>query len=154
MTIIRTILSFIGAWLLAALATTLLGVVFQTQRLLARLNDLDAGITLGERLSMTAYDLQHFGSLYVLPILGAFLIAMLVALLVSLWLRDARPVVCAGAGLVAMLVMLLAMKQVFFGVQLVGGARETLGFALQLVAGAVGGLIFAAAFTRMQQPRR
>jgi len=42
-----------------------------------------------------------------------------------------------------MFVMLWAMEQVFFGVPIVAGARDGFGLILQMLAGGVGGFIFA-----------
>jgi hypothetical protein len=57
------------------------------------------------------------------------LVAFPVAALVHRVTKLSRVLVFAGAGLVCMLVMLLAMEQVFFGVQLVAGARTLPGWS-------------------------
>ena len=141
--LLKTILRWILAWLAAAVLTTVLGTVFQTQRLLSQLNNVDGAVTLGERVSTSVYDLVRFGTLYGLFVLVATLAAFLAGSLVYHYARFGRPVVFAVAGGVAMAVMLIAMKQVFFGVQIVGGARDPLGFTLQVAAGVLGGLAFA-----------
>ena len=55
-----------------------------------------------------------------------------------------RALVFAAAGLVCMLVMLTLMKEVFFGVQIIAGARSLPGFWTQAIAGALAGLAFTA----------
>ena len=50
----------------AVVLTVILGVIFQTQNLLARLGGVGADITTWERLSMTAYDVFRLGSLYII----------------------------------------------------------------------------------------
>jgi len=44
---------------------------------------------------------------------------------------------------IAMLVMLFAMKQAFFDVHLIAGARDGAGIGLQMLAGGIGGWVFA-----------
>ena len=131
------------AWIAASLLAAVLAVVAQTQRIIARLDNLDAGVTLSERLSMTAYDLVHFGSVYVPIVAVGLLVAFLAGALVYRLAGFGRPVVYAVAGGVAMIVILASIKHLTFGVQLVGGAREVLGFVLQVSAGVIGGLVFA-----------
>lgn len=134
---------FLLGWVVGALITTALGVLFQTQNVVARLNGLGAEIGLGQRLSMSAYDLFHLGSLYLVFITGGTLVAYLAGLLVHRLVGFGRPVIFAVAGAVAMLVMLVAMKQAFFGVQMIAGARDAGGLGLQMLAGLIGGLGFA-----------
>ena len=141
--VILRILRWIGAWLVAAVSTTVLGSVLQTQRVVGELNAVDGGIGLGERVSATFYDLNHFAVHYGAFILVGTLVAFLAGSLVYRLAGFGRPVVFAVAGAVAMAVMLTLMKEAFFGVQIVAGARFALGFALQIVAGGLGGLVFA-----------
>lgn len=134
---------FLAGWVVAVLFTTALACVLQTQNVLARLGNIGADIGFGDRLAMTGYDLFRFGSLYIIFIAIGLLIAFLVGLLVFHVARFGRPIVFAVAGGVAMAVMLFAMKNLFFGVQLVAGARDMTGFLMQILAGVIGGLIFA-----------
>ncbi len=92
---------------------------------------------------MSLYDLLHFGTLFGLFIFAAFLIAFLAGGLVFRTVGLSRAVIYSGAGVVAMAVMLWAMEQVFFGVPIVAGARDISGFLLQMLAGGIGGFIFA-----------
>ena len=146
MRFIPRLVRFILAWLAAAVATAVVGSALQTQRVLSRLDGVGADITSDERVSTTLYDLQHFATLYVIPITVGMLVALGAGLLVYRKVGFGRPLVFAVAGGVAMLVMLVAMKEAYFGVHLVGGAREAPGLALQALAGALGGLLFAALF--------
>lgn len=141
----RWVLKIMAAWVLAVLATVLVGVVFQTQNVIARLNDIGANVSLTDRLSMTSYDIIHLGSLYGAFIAIAFLIAFLAGGIVFHLAKFGRPFVYVVAGAVAMLIMLLAMKQVFFDTHLIAGARDALGISLQMLAGAIGGFVFARA---------
>jgi len=71
------------------------------------------------------------------------LIAFLAGGTVYRFAKFGRPLVYMIAGAAAMLVMLLFMKQAFFGVDIVAGARDGLGLGLQMLCGAVRGYVFA-----------
>lgn len=133
------------AWIFAVVTTVILGVVFQTQNVIARLGDIGADVSLGERLVMTGYDISHLGTLYGVFISLAFLIAFLVGGLVYRFAKFGRSVVYAMAGAVAILVMLFAMKANFFDIHIIAGARDMPGIALQMLAGAIGGFVFSRA---------
>lgn len=136
------VLKFLLGWVIAAVATTAMATALQTQNVIARLDSIDADIGIGPRLSMTLYDLMHFGSVYIIFIGLGTLVAYLFGLIVYRFVGFGRPIVFAVAGAVAMFVMLMLMKHAFFGIQMVAGARSGFGIALQMMAGAVGGLIF------------
>ncbi len=147
--IVWAVLRFLFALLLATLAATVLASFMQTQNLISRLNGVGADIGIGARLGTAVYDLRHFAPQYFLGILAGFLVAFLVGLLLYRLAKFGRPVVFAVAGAAAILAFLLGSKEAFFGVQLVGGARDLVGLLFQLLAGAIGGLIFA----RLTRPR-
>ena len=137
------ILKRIGAWLAAVLAVVILGVIFQTQNVIARLGNIGADIGFIERLSMTAYDIIHFGSLYIPFIAIALVIAFLAGGLLYHFTKFGRPLIYPVAGGVAILVMLFLMKQAFFDVHIINGAKDELGISLQVLAGTIGGWVFA-----------
>jgi len=137
------IIKRIGGWLAAALTTVILGITFQTQNVLARLGDIGADVSFGDRLSMTFYDIQHLGSLYIIFISIALAVAFLLGGLVYRFAKFGRPIIYMVAGGVAILVMLFAMKAQFFDVHIIAGARDAFGLGLQMLAGAIGGLVFA-----------
>lgn len=136
-------------WIFGAVTTTAVGVALQTQNVIARLNDIDANIGVGQRLSMTLYDLAYLGSLYFVFVAIGTLVAYLAGLLVYRIAGFGRPIVFAAAGAVAILAMLMFMKQAFFGIHLIAGARDGVGIAMQMGAGAIGGLVFAALTARL-----
>ncbi len=146
MHILKRIGQFLRAWFLAAILTVILAVIFQTQRQVGMLDNVEANITFGERLSMTLYNLQHMSGLYGIFILLGLMVAFLAGLFVYRLAKFGRPIVFMVAGATAMIVMLLWMKEAFFGVHLIGGAREAFGLSLQALAGALGGLVFAKLF--------
>ena len=133
----------IGGWALGVVTTIALAIIFQSQNVIMRLNDIGAEVSLPERLSMTAYDLQHLGSLYGLFVAIALAVAFLVGGVVFRFAKIGRPLVYIFAGSIAMLVMLFAMKQAFFDVHLIAGARDGAGIGLQMLAGGIGGWVFA-----------
>jgi len=137
----------IGAWLAAILTVVCLGVFFQTQNIISRLGKLGADIGFGDRLAMTAYDISHLGTLYGIFIAIALAIAFLVGGLVYKFAKFGRPIIYAAAGGIAILVMLFFMKRAFFDVHIIAGARDGLGITLQVLAGVIGGWVFAH-FTR------
>jgi len=133
---------FIFYAIIAAMVTTLLASFISTQRVLSAINDIGVPIAFSDRFSTAAYDLQHFGPLYGLFILVAFLIAFFVGQDLGNKYPRLRIYWLVGAGIVAIYVMLFLMKQVFFGVPIVAGARDGLGLFLQMLAGGAGGYVF------------
>ncbi len=143
----------IGAWLAAVLTTVILGVTVQTQNVLARLEGVGADIALGDRLSMTFQDIVGLGSRYIIFVSIALAIAFLASGLVFRLAKFGRPIIYSVAGGVAILVMLFWMKQQFFDVHIIAGARDGLGISLQMLSGALGGFIFAKLY-RPGRPKR
>jgi len=150
----KNISRWIMGWLIAVMITVVLAVVLQTQIVIAMLPETSPAVGIHERLSMTGYDLRHLGTLYGLFITLALLIAFLVGEIVSRFVAvKLRWIVMVVAGAVAMIVMLFAMKQVFFGVDILAGARTALGHGLQAVSGAIGGYGFAQLTRRRRRSR-
>lgn len=137
------LLKRIGAWLTAVIAVIVLGVTFQTQNVISRLSNLGTDIGFGERLFMTGYDITHLGSLYGIFIAIALAIAFLAGGLLFRFAKFGRAVIYPIAGGVAIFVMLLLMKRAFFDVHIIAGARDSFGIALQILAGVIGGWVFA-----------
>jgi hypothetical protein len=133
----------IGGWLAAVLTTVVLGVFFQTQNVLARLGDIGAEVGLIERVSMTLYDLRYLGSLYIIFVSMALAIAFLVGGLLFRVTKFGRAIIYSVAGAVGLLTMLFGMKEAFFDVHLIAGARDAFGISLQMLAGAIGGFVFS-----------
>ena len=129
--------------LIASAIVTFIASIFSTQRVISGLNEIGGKVEFGDRVSMTVYDAVHFGPLYWVFISLAFFIAFTAAWALHKRVKFGRPIIFTIAGLIAMLIMLLAMERVFFGVPIVAGARDTLGLLLQMVAGGIGGFIFA-----------
>jgi len=145
------IIKRIGSWLAAVLTTVIVGVFLQTQNVLARLGNIGADIGFAERISMTLYDLRYLGSLYVIFVSMALAAAFLVGGLVFRFTKFGRPLIYTVAGATALLVMLFGMKQAFFDIHMIAGARDALGIAMQMLAGAVGGFVFARVSRRKEK---
>ena len=129
--------------LIVSAIVALIASFFSTQRVISGLGEIGAETQFGDRVSMIFYDAIHFGSLYWAFISLAFLFAFASAWALHKGVKFGRPIIFTVAGMAAMLVMLLAMERVFFSVPIVAGARDTLGLLLQMVAGGIGGFIFA-----------
>ncbi len=143
MDIVKAVLKRVLAWVLAVLTTTALAVIFQSQNIVSRLNDIGGNVRFSDRLSITSYDLVHLGSAYGIFISIALAIAFLCGGLVYIFAKIGRPLIYISAGAIAMIVMLLSMKEVFFGVHIIGGARDVIGLGFQMLAGGLGGLVFS-----------
>lgn len=131
------------ALLVSVLITIFLGVTLQTQMVIAGLNNLGANIDLRQTLAMSAYDLIYLSRLYGLFICIALMISFLAGDLIYRFIQFGRSMIYTIAGGTAMFVMLFSMKNAFFGVHLIAGASDTFGIMLQVIAGMIGGFVFA-----------
>lgn len=134
----------IGGWLAASVFLAVTGTVLSSAMVLAMLAETGASFAVGDIAFMIGEDLAGFGPLYGGLIAIALAAAFAVGGMVARFVRPLRVVVFAVAGAAAMTVMLALMEQVFFGVQMVAGARTPPGFLLQAGAGAAAGLVYAA----------
>lgn len=129
---------WIAALVIAALSTYIVGTIINSQFVM---NAHNVPISLGERVNMTAFDLSNMW-LYFIIILVAlwlgFLIAMLVKRLLPSLSRYAFPI--AGAAAIGTTLGLMYLQ---FQTIPISGARSTIGFASQVLAGGIGGWVFA-----------
>jgi len=135
----KVFLGFLLSIIIAALTASLLS----TQFVVAGLEQAGAQIDWGTRIDMTLYDLGHMGSLYGGIIFLGFGIAFPAAALVHHFAKTKRTFIYVVAGMTSFLVILYLLQTVFFGVQIVAGARTTLGIAVQALTGGLGGYVFA-----------
>ena len=133
----------IAYWIVSTIITVILAVIMQTQNIISRLSNLGADIGLGERLLMTVYDIGHLGSLYGIFIAIALAIAFLASGGIFHFIKFGRGLIYSLAGGAAILILLFAMKRAFFDVHIIAGARDSLGIILQILAGVIGGWVFA-----------
>jgi hypothetical protein len=135
--------TLMGSFLAAVVILTVLATLFQSLFVLAALSGVGAEIGIGDAVGMVIADIIGLGPIYAIFIAVALLAAFLASAVVTRIAPLPRALVFAGAGLVAMAVMLTAMEQVFFGIQPIAGARTLSGFAAQSLAGLIAGLAFA-----------
>ena len=133
----------IFAFLASVIAATVLACLFQTQFVISGLNQIGGNIDMAERLKMTGYDIAHLSRLYGIFIAIGLLIAFIAAALFFRMIKAKRTVIYVVAGMCCFIVMLFLMKQVFFGVPIIAGARTGLGLAFQALAGGIAGYLFA-----------
>jgi hypothetical protein len=140
---VRAGLAFMAALVVGAA----LGTAGATQFVLDGLMAIGVDIPLGVRLATTGRDLVGMGPTFALVLIPGFLIGFAVAGLVSRLLPGLRLAIYVGAGAVAMVTTLLAMTTML-GLPPIAGARTDAGLAVQALAGAVAGLVFARAVVR------
>lgn len=143
MNIKKNIFPRLWAWLLSAIVTATLATILSAQFVIASLADIGADVGMAKRLSMTGADLIKLAPLYFVFLSVGLVIAFLAAGGLYKIVKTLRPIIYTVAGAVAVCVTLLLMEKVFFGVPLIAGARSGFGFFMQMVAGAIGGYLFA-----------
>lgn len=132
------IVRWIGALVLAALTTYIVGVIANSQFVM---NAHEVPISFSERLNMTAFDVSNMW-LYLAIILIALLLGFLIATLLKRVLPGLSGVAFPVAGAAAIGATLGLMYLQFQTVP-ISGARSAAGFASQVLAGGIGGWIFA-----------
>lgn len=129
-----------GRWLLAVLATTVLGTIVQTQFNLVALVELGQQIGPGLWLHTTLLDLVRFAP----PFAAIVAVGFLVSLPLASWLtrrKAGRGWLHPLAGAVAMLVALLLMRWLV-GLTPIAAARTPLGTTALVLSGALGGWVW------------
>lgn len=138
-------LRFIAAFLAGVIATYIIGTAVNSQFVMGA---YDVDISLSERFNMTMFDISNMLA-YMAVIAAALLIGFGVAAIVKRFVpklaRIAYPV--AGA---AALALTLGLMYVIFQTIPISGARSLAGYLAQVVAGGIGGYVFAKLLTRMK----
>ena len=132
------VLRWIVALVVAALGTYVVGVIVNAQFVMGAHN---VPISFGDRLNMTAFDVSNMWLYYVIilvALLLGFAIASLVKRLLPGLARFAFPI--AGAAAIGATLGLIYLQ---FQTIPISGARSALGFSAQVIAGGLGGWIFA-----------
>ncbi len=137
----QTILRYIAAFIAAVVSTSIFASIFSTQFVVAGLQDVGAIVPLTTRLSMTIRDLAIIETLGLVTA-ACFMIGFLVAGVCIKVAGGSRLMWYVAAGGCALTCTLLLME---WQLQLtpIAGARTSLGFAFQGLAGGLGGAIFA-----------
>jgi len=133
---------FLAAFVVATLLMTIAGTIAQTQFVLAALAEVGAAANFADRLSMTGADLIGFAPLYGAIIAAGFLIAFGLAALATRFAKLPRLPVFAIAGGFCIWLILTLMREVFFGIPLIAGARTTSGELVQIACGVFAGIVF------------
>jgi hypothetical protein len=130
------------AYLLAVVATTVLGSVAATQFILAELRTMQVAVPFSVRIETTVHDIVGMSPTFAPIVAGALIVAFLVAALLTRFvpLPDRRWYLVGG--FVGMIAALLLVKAVLGGTP-IAGARGTLGLVSQGIAGLFGGWVFA-----------
>lgn len=139
MAVTRIIFGFAAA----AVVTLILASALHTQMVIAALGDAGASVPFDRRLAMSANDLVGLAPQFGKVIGIALLLGFLIAAGLKRVLRPLAPIAYPLAGAVAIGVALTLMSMAFDGITPIAGARTTVGFALQCLAGAIGGLVFS-----------
>lgn len=144
MAVIRILVGYVAA----AVVAIILASAFHTQMVIGALEAAGAAISFDRRLAMTGTDFIGLA-----PQLGAVIaiglaIGFLIAAGVKRVLKPLAPVAYPVAGAAAVAVALIAMGMAFDGITPIAGARTPVGFALQCLAGAIGGAVFSAIAAR------
>lgn len=139
----RLILAFISA----VAATYVVASLFQTGFVLAGLHSIGARLSMMDVLRTALHDLyglafQGMFISYLLLIALGFAVALPVAAAIRHWTPLKGPIIYPLAGAVMMAAMLIIAREVFFGLTLYAGTRGAGGLACQMLAGALGGLVF------------
>ncbi|WP_298335172.1 hypothetical protein [uncultured Erythrobacter sp.] len=129
---------WIGALIVAALGTYVIAVIANSQFVIGAHN---VPVSFSDRLSMTAFDVSNM-YLYLAIILVALILGFAVAALMKRFLPSLSSVAYPIAGAAA-LGLILGLMYIQFQTVPISGARSGLGFASQVVAGGIGGWIFA-----------
>lgn len=141
------LLRSIGALIVSAIGTYVIAVILNSQFVIA---GHSVPVSLGDRLNMTAFDVSNMG-LYFVIILVALLIGFLIAAVLKRVLPRLAALAYPIAGAAAIGATLGLMYLQFQTVP-ISGARSALGFASQVLAGGIGGWIFAKVLARWNAP--
>ncbi|MFT4993719.1 MAG: hypothetical protein ACI965_000740 [Paraglaciecola sp.] len=145
----KYLLRLTSHFLIAVLCTFILASLAHSQFVLAELRALGIKIDLANRLTMSIDDLLGLLPIYAPAIGLSLLVALGTAALLKKYRPQLTPLLYPLAGFVAILVMLLAMHPIL-GITLIAGARSTLGFVSQCLAGLIGGWLFMQLRTKIQ----
>ena len=139
---------WIAGLICAALGTYVLGVIVNSQFVM---NAHGVPISFSERLNMTAFDISNM-VLYFVVILVSRLLGFLSATVVKRFLPSLSGAAFPVAGAAA-IGTALGLMYIMFQTVPISGARSALGFLSQVIAGGVGGWIFAKIVVRSDQAK-
>lgn len=140
------------SWAFAVVVAYVFASIFSTQMVLARLSGMGAEVTMAMRWETTVGDLVGLWQ-YALAIAVAFAIGFFVASLVKALLPMLAKIAYPTAGATSIAVA-LGIMFVIYGIVPIGGGQTTPGFILQMLAGAIGGVVFELSRPKLKAERR
>lgn len=136
---------FLFGLLGGAIATYLLANIFNSQFVI---NAHNVSVSISDRFNMTMFDLSNM-YLYLVIILVSFLIAFGIAAILKRFLPRLSTIAYPIAGAAA-IGTALGLMYVTFQTVPISGARSTLGFLSQVIAGGFGGWVYGKLLMRGQ----
>lgn len=144
---VRKTLGWIVALLIGALGTYVVGVIANAQFVIGAHH---VPVSFSDRLNMTAFDVSNMWLYYAIIVI-ALLLGFAIAAVVKRFLPSLAGIAYPVAGAAALGVVLGLMYLQFQTIP-ISGARGPFGFASQVVAGGIGGWIFARLWGRGKAP--
>ena len=142
----KSVLRWLGSWLLAALLAFAIGSTLATQFILANVAALGPEVDMAVRLQATGHDLVGLSGSYLPLVSIAFLLGLPIAAGLARFFPGQRQLLYIAAGAVAVMTIHLLIKAVL-GLNGVAAVRTTAGLLSQGVAGACGGYLFCRLWT-------
>lgn len=138
------IVRIIAAYVAAAIVTYTAASLFYTQQILAKQAAIGAVYTPAQQAETYLTNFLGLG-VYGTVLTVALLIGLVVAAILKRVIKPLAPIAypLAGAAAVVAAIYFIETTAAAGGAGAIGGARDAIGLALQGLAGALGGLVFA-----------
>ncbi|WP_113908129.1 hypothetical protein [Aliidiomarina celeris] len=143
MSTLRTVRIRTAAFLLASLASVVLGSVLQSQLNLVAISAIGPAITWQQRIDTTLHDLIHFSPLFALVVLLTFALALPCAHFVARYQKRQFASWCMVAGAVGLWVAYQVLNNLAPMPTLIAATRGGIGTLIMLLPGILGGYVYA-----------
>jgi hypothetical protein len=132
------------AYVVAALVAFAAAAIFYSQQILAKQAEIGAVYTPAQQIEAYFANAVGLAPAYGAVLAIALLVGFVVAAILKRVLRPVAPIAypLAGAAAVGTSIVVIENTMAAGGAGAIGGARDALGFGLQCLAGALGGLAF------------
>jgi hypothetical protein len=137
-----------AAFVLAVVAATVFGSLFSSYMTQSALIAAGAEFPVADRFSSAMSDFVGIAPAYGVVIAIALGVGFLVAAILRRVIKPLAPVAFPIAGAAAVGAALALMSIQYYSTTPIAGARGALGFALQCLAGGIGGFVFAGLLRR------
>ena len=131
----------IAGYLIAVIATYVLGALFISQGNIASVIEMGFEVTFAQRLEAAFHDVTHMAEIYMPVIAVSMIIALPVATVIIKWVPNLRLVGYVLAGVVGLLAIHIIIKALV-GISGIAPTRTMIGLLAQGLAGGLGGLVF------------